>query len=246
MALLSMACWACYTPVKPGSGLYFYSPVDVADAIGPDSTLNGASFLELRPDGSYTQDFGHFDFGTWMLREQRLYLTNQHHRTYIYLVADSLQPEKLTLQLDGGRIGRFYKQTMPAALAEKDPFSAFNNQWRIPAIHKESDAEVKKRLYNHCQFWEAYFAWVKDNQGGPTDVRDIPSPLKIYGNGFGLKHYDDLPRQWRSYFYDSADCHKADTMIKHTFRRHDFAWPKTDDDLKRLASGMHQLQGWLK
>jgi len=185
---------SCYEPTKPGSGLYFFMPVSDGDTTRTDSLLTQVSFLELRSDGSYTQDFGHFDFGSWMLKDDRLYLTNQHHRTYIYLVVSRTFKE-LDLTLDGGRRGHFRAHSMPSSNPEKDPFSTFNNQWRIPAKHKENDADIRQRLINHCQFWEAYFNWEKDKEDGVIDVADIPSPLKIYGNGFGLKHYDNLPFQ---------------------------------------------------
>lgn len=246
MAFLFMAFVACFTPNKPGAGLYFYKQSIRADTVVGVPNLGSASFLELRPDGSYTQDFGQFNYGTWMLKDMRLYLTNQHHRTYIYLVADSLKPRELVLQLDSGRVGYFLAHAMPSGDPEKDPFSTYNNQWRIPAKHKERDAEIRSRLFNHCQFWETYLTWAKDREDGAINIAAIPTPLKIYGNGFGLKHYGDLPPAWRSYFYDSVDCYKADTMIKHTFRRHDFVWPNTDDDLKKLISGTRQLQQWLK
>jgi hypothetical protein len=246
MAILLAALGACYAPNKPGAGLYFFMRATSGDTLAHVPNLTVASFLELRPDGTYTQDFGQFNYGTWMLKDQRLYLTNQRHRTFIYLVVDSLKPRELDLSLDSGRTGYFHAHSTPSGNEEKDPFSTYNNQWRIPAKRKESDAEIRSRLKNHCQFWEAYFTWAKDKEEGAINVMDIPTPLKIYGNGFGLKHYSDLPGEWRSCFYDTVDCHKADTMIKHTFRRHDFVWPKTDDDLKKLISGTHQLQEWLK
>lgn len=244
MAFLT-AFGACYKPNKPGAGLYFFMPVADGDTTHKDSLLTLASFLELRPDGSYSQDFGSYDYGTWMLKDSRLYLTNQHHRTYIYLMT-ALMPKELDMTLASGRNGHFRAHSMPSDNPKKDPFSTYNNQWRIPAKHKESDAEIRARLLNHCLFWESYFTWAKDHEDGAIDIQGIPTPLKIYGNGFGLKRYSDLSDQWRSYFYDSADCHKADTMIKHSFRRHDFVWPETDDDLKKLISGTHQLQAWLK
>jgi len=244
MALLAFS--GCYTPDKPGAGLYFFATAKNDDPHAHPPDLTPGNFLELRSDGSYTQDFGQFNYGTWMLKEQRLYLTNQRHRTYIYLVADSLRPRELDLQLDSGWTAHFQAHSMPSDNPKKDPFSTYNNQWRIPAKHKESDAEIRDRLFNHCQFWETYLTWATDREEGAINVTDIPTPLKIYGNGFGLKHYNDLPGEWRSFFYDSADCHKADTMIKHTFRRHNFVWPNTDNDLKKLISGTHQLQDWLK
>lgn len=237
---------ACYGPTKPGAGIYFFASANNDNPRLASSHLSFGNFLELRPDGSFCQDFGQFNYGAWMIKESRLYLTNQHHRTYIYLVVDSLKPGELDLALDSGWTAHFKARSMPSDNPKKDPFSTFNNQWRVPAKHKESDAEVRARLFNHFQFWETYFTWEKDRESGVINVTGIPTPLKIYSNGFGLKHYNDLTPEWRSFFYDSADCHKADTMIKHTFRRHDFVWPKTDDDLKKLISGTRQLQDWLK
>jgi hypothetical protein len=245
MALLLAAFAACFTPDKPGAGLYFFERAINADTVVRIPNFTNASFLELRSDGSYCQDFGRFDYGNWMLKDNRLYLTNQRHRTYIFLV-ETLLPKQLNLILDSGRIGHFRAHSMPSSNPEKDPFSTYNNHWRIPANRRESDAEIRNRLFNHCQFWESYFTWAKDYEDGAIIVENIPTPLKIYANGFGLKHYSDLSDAWRSYFYDSVDCHKADTLIKHTFRRHDIVWPNTDDELKKLISGTHQLQQWLK
>ena len=235
-------------PDTRGTGLYFYYPV-ADESSDFDTIMTPASFLELGADGSYTQDFGRFDYGSWMIQDRRLYLTNQRHRTYIYQIT-LLTPKELDVLLDAARIGHaktghFIVHTKSSANPEKDPFSKYNNQWRIPATHPESNAEIRQRLLNHCRFWEVYLTWAKDHESGTIDVRNTPTPLKIYGNGFGIKHYSDLPAEWKSFFYDSTDCHKADTMIKHTFRRHDFVWPKTDDDLKKLISGTQQLQQWL-
>ncbi len=243
IVLLTAAAVGCMNPGKPGTGLYLYYPVADGKAEG-DTLLTPASFLQLSADGSYTQDFGQFDFGSWMIQDKRLYLTNQRHRTYIYQIK-KLTPQEMELTLDAGRTGHFSVHSRPSSRQEKDPFSKYNNQWRIPAAHPESDAEIRQRLFNHCQFWETYLTWARDHEHGIIDVKGTPSPLKIYGNGFGLKHYTDLPTEWKSFFYDSTDCHKADTMIKHTFRRHDFVWPKTDDDLKKLISGTQQLEQWL-
>ncbi|HEY4107613.1 hypothetical protein [Puia sp.] len=243
VALLFMSFFAC-SPDKPGTGLYFYTPV--ADGTEhADTTLSFVSFLELRQDGSYSQDFGHFDYGSWALKADRLYLTNQRRRTYIYHVL-SLTKAELDLRMDSGITGHFRPHLMPSGSPEKDPFSAYNNQWRIPATHKESDADIRKRLFNHCQFWESFFKWVNDRNESVVDVAYFPSPLKVYSNGFGLKHYDNLPPVWKSYFFDEEDCHKADTLIKHTFRRNKINWPHTKDDFEKLISGFQQLQQFLR
>jgi hypothetical protein len=243
IALVLAGLIAC-TPDKHGAGIYFYTPVADGDE-HTDTTLNFASFLELRPDGSYSQDFGRFDYGNWALKNDRLYLTNQRRRTYVYHVL-SLTKSELDLRLDSGRTGHFRTHLLPSPMPEKDPFSTYNNQWRIAAAHKESDTEIRRRLYNHCQFWESFFKWVDDKNEGVVDVSNFPSPLKIYGNGFGLKRYDNLPPAWKSCFFDEEDCHKADTLIKHTFRRNQINWPGGNDDFKKLISGFRQLQQYLR
>lgn len=243
LAVLLLAFCAC-TAKRPGSGLYTYLPE--ADGQAPvDTTLIVTSFLELLPDGTYTRDFGRFDYGNWNLKDNRLYLTNQQRKTYVYHVL-SLTKKEMDVRLDSGRTGHFLTHLMPSGGRENDPFSTDNNQWRIPAKHKESDAEIRQRLLNHCRFWECFFTWVDDKNEGVIDVAGFPTPLKVYGNGFGLKHYDNLPPVWKSYFFDDEDCHKADTLIKHTFRRNKINWPQTDDDFKKLISGFKQLQQFLR
>ena len=60
-------------------------------------------------------------------------------------------------------------------------------------------AGIRKRLYDHCQFWESYFKWAQDKKLDIVDVRSNPTPIKIYGNGFGLKSFDDPPTQLKSF-----------------------------------------------
>ena len=68
-----------------------------------DTILTRGSFLELRPDGSYTQDFGQFDYGNWNLKGHDLYLTNQHHTTYIYRLL-SVGKKVMEIYLAKGKI----------------------------------------------------------------------------------------------------------------------------------------------
>jgi hypothetical protein len=243
VAFFLFAFCAC-KPDKRGTGLYIYNPV--SDSEHPNDTpFTVTSFLELRPDGAYTSDFGRFDYGSWNLKDTRLYLTNQHKKTYVYTVL-TLDTVELELKLDSGRPGHFLVHTMASGQPEKDPFSLINNQWRIPPGHTESDAEIRQRLFNHCHFWETFFRWVDDKNEAVIDVSLFPTPLKVYGNGFGLRRYTDLSPEWKSCFFDTLDCHRADTLIKHTFRRNSIKWPDTDDDFKKLISGFQQLQTFLK
>lgn len=201
--------------------------------------------MELREDGIYSQDFGRFTYGHWSLKDKRLYLTDQQNTTYIYAVK-SLDAKELQLALGKGKIGHFEGLALPSFSLAEDPFSPGNNQWRIPATVKEDMTAIHKRLYDHCHFLELYFAWAANKKVETIDVSGMPTPMKLYTNGFGLKHYADLPREWKSYFFDEEDCHKADSVIKHTFRRHDIKWPETQDNYKKLVAGFQQLQQFLK
>jgi hypothetical protein len=235
---------ACHLNEQFPSPLWFYRYSSNTPSKW-DTVLNRGSFLELRPDGSYTQDFGHFDYGNWALKGQELYLTNQHHTTYIYRLL-AVGRKQIEIYLAKGKIAYFEKQPRPPDRPSKDPFSRDNNQWRIPATHKENIDEIRRRLRNHYQFWETYFQWGSDNNISGIDVTDIPSPMKVYGNGFGLKRYDSLSTQWRSYFFDTEDCRNADTLIKGVFKRNRIKWPDTDDQSKLFVSGVQQVETFLK
>jgi hypothetical protein len=238
--------WLCGCMLdKPGAQLWFFVPENTPTTVIVDSAIGAGSFLDLRPDGHFTRWFGHFEYGIWTLKDQRLYLTNQQHKTFVYSVKQ-LSGKKLDLALSASETGNFLGFGRPGSNAQNDPFSLENNQWRVPPTHKEGDAEIRHRLYDHCRFWEAYFKWAKTEVAGRIDVRSTPTPLKIYGNGFGLKHYDNLPPEWKACFFDEEDCRKADTLIKRTFRRNTIKWPDTNDDLEKFISGFQQLQKFLQ
>jgi len=102
-------------------------------------------------------------------------------------------PKEMKLNPGGSRTGIFDSQPLASGKNADDPFSVQNNKWRIPPTHRETDDEIKQRLYNHCQFWESYFEWALANEQATVDVRSTPTAIKIYGNGFGLKPVEELP-----------------------------------------------------
>lgn len=234
----------CRSNDQSSSPLWLYS-YSTGSPSRWDSLLHQLSFLNLQPDGSYTQDFGRFDFGKWVLKGHDLYLTNQQNTTYIYMLP-IISSNEMNVALSKGDLAYFEKRPRPSADPDKNPFSLDNNRWRLPASHKETPAEIRQRLLNHFHFWEMYFTWDDDNDVGALDVTHVPTPLKVYGNGFGLKHYSDLSPEWKSYFYDSVDCHTADTLIKGTFRRNNIKWPDTDDENKKLIGGIRQIESFLR
>jgi hypothetical protein len=245
----SIACLICVAFVMAScnmfsdhmAGVWMYAHSNSS----ADTVLTPANFLYLQKDGSYTSDLGVFDHGKWSRKNSDLVLTSDDHHT-ITMPIRGASLSVLTLDRGKNLVAHFEGQPFPFKDGLDDPFSMESNQWRIPAKHKETEAEIRSRLYNHCRFWETYFNWGLDNDIETLDVRNIPTPIKIYGNGFGLKKFDELPATWRSYFYDSSDCRVADQMIKDVFRRHDIDWPKTENRFKIFSAAFKQLQQYLK
>ncbi|HYE53482.1 MAG TPA: hypothetical protein VD996_01515 [Chitinophagaceae bacterium] len=231
----------CGTDQDKLSKVWFYERTSGA-AASSDTLLTPANFLSLRPDGSYTRDFGKFEYGTWKFEEGRLSLTNQRNRT-VHLKITFNTPNKIAIDLGNGKMADFYGPgPLDPTTPEQDPFSKQNNLWRIPATQKETDEQLRQRLLNHCKFWEIYFDWGTKNDLRALDVRNIPTCVKIYGNGFGLKKWDDLPAAWKSYFYDEEDCRKVDALIKHIFRHNDIDWPKSENKFVIFHGAFQQVQ----
>ena len=242
--VFALAAAGCSLLVNPLPKLWFYTD-GTGTPKGKDTLLSPASFLELRPDGSYTKDFGKFESGTWLKKDHQLILSSHDHATTTYPLALPA-PGEMQLSMTGGFLANFESRAIPSQDQQKDPFSLPNNRWRIPATHKESDAEIRSRLYNHCEFWESYFRWALDKELANVDVRSTPTLIKIYGNGFTLKPTEDLPPEWVSFFYDADDCQKASDMIKEIFRHKNIAWAQTDNKFKMFLSAFHQLQNYLR
>ncbi len=231
----------CLFASRPGSHVWFYT---FGTGRGVDS-LTPVSFLELRSDGSYSGDFGRYQFGHWETKDQQLLLTNQQRKTFIYTIGQiSSADMELTIAKD--RVGHFESKPLPAGNPAEDPFSRDNNGWRVPATHKETDAEIRKRLYNHCQFWEFYFKWAQDKKLDIVDVRSTPTPIKIYGNGFGLKPFEDLPPRWKTYFFDEDDCRKANDILRDIFEHQTIAWSNSNSKYKMFLGAFQQLEGFLR
>jgi hypothetical protein len=234
----------CNQAANPAGKIWFYTHSTGAKE-QPDSTLTPVSFINLEKDGSYSSDLGHFDYGKWIYKDNQLFLINyQHSKSIIpvsYLTGTEMQagPAK-------GPFDNFESTPVSFASEGENPFSKENNQWRIKAAGKETDAQIRNRLLNHFKFWETYFTWALNDNVQYIDVRSTPTPIKIYGNGFGLKPFAQLPAIWKQYFYDDEDCSKANEKIKVMFDNNAIAWPHTENKYKTFISAFQQLQQKLK
>ncbi|HYF32964.1 MAG TPA: hypothetical protein VD993_17690 [Chitinophagaceae bacterium] len=206
-----------------------------------DSVFSAVSFLQLRNDGTYTRDFGQFEYGTWEMDKEQLFLTNQNGKTNRLGYTIKGKDMRLTV---AGRTATFESKPLPDA--KENPFSQENNRWRIPASKKETDDEIRMRLRNHCLFWEMYFRWALSSELTNLDVRMTPTLIKIYGNGFALKHVTELPTEWKSYFYDEEDCRKANEQMAYVFKNKNIAWANSDNRFKMFIGAFQQLGSYFE
>lgn len=244
IALLLLLTGACRQPVSPSGHVWFFTHSSGRNAADEDG-LTPANFIDLEKDGTYTSDFGQFDYGTWVYSNGQLLLTGQHNKKsvlpVVYLTSREMQagPAK-------GPLDNFESQPGQFSSPAENPFSRQNNAWRIKASSRETDMQLKKRIANHCRFWELYFTWAFNNTIQYIDVRSTPTPIKIYGNGFGLIPFKELPASWKNYFYDDADCAAANGLLKQVFDRNAIAWPHTENKYKMFIAAFQQMQHQLQ
>lgn len=207
--------------------------------------LTAANFMDLQPDGTYTSYFSFFDYGKWYFKNGNLILVS-HNRQMIELQVNKLSSKELICTNKMKRkVYRFNGLPNNFTTAAENPFSVQNNQWRIKASHRESDAELNARLKNHFSFWEHYFAWGAKHDIDYLDVRSTPSLLKIYGNGFQLEYYENLFPEWKNNFYDTTDCRLAYENLYYKMYEKNINWPDAKNRFERFTSAFHQLQGWM-
>ncbi len=233
--------WGCFPAAKRIDRLWFFTYT--SGSVMQDS-MTPANFINIQSDGSYSRDWGRFEYGTWKYNGNQLQLISSEKKTTVIAVK-YLTSKEMQLSADYGSIYNFDSQPAGFSASSQNPFSEENNRWRMQAMKKESENDIKRRLQNHFRFWEKYFTWALDNKIDYIDVRSTPTPLKIYGNGFTLKPYESLPASWKGYFYDEEDCQRANDQIKYIFEHGNIAWPHTENKYKVFISAFQQLQSKL-
>lgn len=207
--------------------------------------LNPSNFLSTQADGNYTIDFGKgFEYGKWQLDDSVLVLTNSARKKSFIIVQLTGKEMMIKVPLLAGRpsIWHFERWSMPMKTNADNPFSLQNNLWRLKATHKENDTAIVARLRNYFAYWEKYFNWGLVSSKDYLDVRSLPGPIKIYGNGFALVDYDKWPSEWTSLFYDDEDSRKAYDKLNYFFEHDHIAWANTDNKYKMFISAFQQMQ----
>jgi hypothetical protein len=210
-----------------------------------DARLSSANFLYLRPDSQYTANIDSFESGRWFIRENQLILLNTERKSR-ELIIQKLTANELVCTPRNKRVVYGFNAYPSHFSSEiENPFSKVNNAWRLRALHKESDRELATRLQQHFRFWEKYMEWGYKEKLNELDVRNTPSLLKIYGNGFQLEYYENLLPEWKQVFYDTTDCRIAYEMLYYKMYEKAVKWSKDESKFKTLANAFVQLQSWM-
>ena len=218
-----------------------------AEVINP-MRLSSSSFINLEDDGKYTSYFGFYEQGTWDLKTDTLWLRPSASPKLIPFIVREHDEEQLELfyeprqaiySFDGYENGQFESGL-------ENPFSYSNNKWRLQPDAAESEMQITERLKNHFRFYETYFSWADKLDRTTINVNHVPSPLRLYGNGFELIHYSQQPEEWQRCFYDTADVRKAYNQLYYLFYREDIDWKEKDGRFKMFADAFRQLQQKLK
>jgi hypothetical protein len=211
----------------------------------PEYGFTGASFMNLQPNGKFTSYFTAFDYGDWKLEDSSLVLTNHNKGKLILDVKNLDSKQMVCINKSNHKVYRFNGFPNTFSKEIESPFSIANNLWRVKANHKESDAEIRRRLKNHFKWWEKYFSWGLNNKMQVLDIRSTASVLDMYGNGFELKYYDQQFPEWKNIFYDTSNCWRAYEIVYYLMYKKNIDWPETENRFETFVSAFKQLQQWM-
>lgn len=241
---------ACHSKKNTLSKVWFYTYNENAAADQPegqssDPVLTPIHFLNLQQDGQYTAYLDELEYGSWIVKDKYIVLTNAAKKERSLLL-HSLSDKEMNLDINPFNQQRsvyhFEGTPNPYKKEADNPFSAANNRWRIKATKKETDQEITQRLKNHFRYWEKYFDWGIRTDKKTLDVRSLRGPLKMYGNGFELVPMEQWSDEWRSYFFDDEDRRIAYNKLLWFFTNENIAWSKTEHKFKMFVSAFQQLQ----
>lgn len=213
-----------------------------------DPVLTPVHFMNLQADGRFTAYLEQFEYGNWEIDGDYIVLRKADKKARrIQLVGAAKNEIIVDIRPDNAFKSSYRFEGNKNQFTDADnPFSLVNNTWRIKATHKESDAEITDRLKNHLHYWEKYFDWGIKADKQYLDVRSLPGPLKMYGNGFELVPLEDWATEWKDLFYDKEDARIAWNKLHYFFTYKRIAWAKTDHKFKMFVSAFQQMQRQLE
>ena len=238
LCLLSSGCINLSNDTNLISHVWIYTH---SKEVSPAQKLTPVSFINLQQDNTYTSYLDSFDYGKWKLDGKKLILTNSKNNSSNFTV-NYVDGKNMQLSRNGNPWDNFTAQAGVFKTDDENPWSLLNNRWRIPATQKEDNNALLKRLINHSRFWEKYFTWANDNRIDYIDVRSTPTPFMIYGNAFTIKAPQDLPKEWKSFFFDDEDCINAEIILTESVQNNHIALPGTENRYLLFISAFQQMQ----
>lgn len=211
-----------------------------------ENGMDGACFIDLQADSSFTSYLSTFSFGRWQFRDSMLILKDHNNRELNLSVKKLTNEELICRNTYTGKLYRFNGSGNRFSSQSENPFSIENNQWRIPARKRENEAQIGSRLKNHFRYWEKYFNWAVKNNMNYLEVSSTPSVLEMYSNGFKVQYYNNQSPEWKRNFFDSTDSWKAYEKIYYLVAQKKIKWPETENKFERFVSAFQQMQGWLE
>ena len=246
--LLTAVCflWSCQSEKEQLAKTWFFT-LENRKSTGPrkDPVLTPANFIHLEKNGQYSANLLQFETGNWIVNNGMIELQSSSKQVQkLRIINSSAKELALDIQPDNADDCQMLFSGIedPFKDPKENPFDVSNNQWRIAAVKKETDAEIRARIGNYFHYWERYFSWALAAKIDYLDVRSLKGPVKIYGNGFALVPFEELTEEWHTHFYDLEDSRKAYDQIESMFKKETINWPKTDNKFKAFISAFQQAQ----
>ena len=201
------------------------------------------NFIDLQSDGTFTSCFNGFMAGRWTRTEDWLTLNESRGRRLELVIRELASGRLICLNRTTGNVYRFNGYPNEFSSPQANPFSAYNNRWRLRPARRETEAEITARLQNHFHFWESFFTWAQANGLKGLTLGDVPSVLDMHGNGFQVRVWDEQLPEWRKSFYDTTDCWRAYEKVHYFVAGGKVKWPREKKNrYEAFAEVFRQMQ----
>ncbi len=196
-------------------------------------------FVNIFPDGKgsniYSTQIDTFD---WKIKNDKR-PDSDVVDSYVSMSYENSQLRLLTLKGDtcleitihNGLTKMYFKKHADiTANYLEDPFHPINNQWRIPASGKISDAEVRAKVNNYLMHYKYLFKAAVDSDNKMNfSNRNSLGVLKVYKSAIGIVPENKISRDWYSYFDGKNEALFAYDILKEMINSKGNKIKKSDD-----------------
>lgn len=186
------------------------------DLSNEEKTINFINFYE---DDTYSLLCNNDEYvsGNWNYenKEKIITLKDSENNTSKIFIKD-LSDENIILDTLIKQKKLLKKTTKNNIILKKDnsaftvifPYKSEFNQWRIKALKKETDLEIRKRVSNLLRFYEVTFTEAVNKEVGSISS-EKGTPFIVASNGIAIRQNI----LWNETFYSEADAHKGYELL---------------------------------